>query len=186
MKIISFNKKHLIFAVLLICFVLTGFMNIVGYIFNFKYISVIAAVDQANKYEVRSRLLMDVMDQVGACDPKTAVHVWANGLVERSAALQYSVFTKKLKTEYARQLETSAPNWVTGVSSPWVDSYKIVKIQDLSKDEKIFELVFSTATSTGPAGDYKATLHINREGEFWRISKLSFDDGLYPYTRFKP
>lgn len=145
----------------------------------------IAAASKADKYEVRSRLLMEAMDSVGACDPKTAAEIWASGLVKRSAALQYSVMSKELKAEYARQLENTAPNWVTGISSPWVDSFTL-NIKDTNQNQKIAEIKFFLATSTGPAGEYNATLYLTQNGEFWRISNLSFDDELFPYIGFNP
>lgn len=186
MNIICLNKKRLCFAIFAVCLLVFALFNIIGYLFDCKYVSVIAAVSQVNKYEVRSQLLMSAMSRVGVCNPKEAAEVWASGLRERSAALQYSVMTAELKTEYARQLETNAPNWVTGVSSPWVQSFKIIKTESPTENLKIIELEFSTATSTGPAGNYKAVLDIAKENSFWRITKISIDDGLIPYTGFNP
>lgn len=169
-----------------ICLLAVFLLNVIGYCFNWRYVSIFAAASETNKYEVRSYLLTEAMDQVGVCCPEDAADVWSNGLVTRSAALQYSVMNKELKEEYANQLEKSAPNWVTGMSSPWVDSYKIVKTQTPSENSRIIELTYSTATSTGPAGDYKAVLTIAKEGDFWRITEISADPGLYPYMGFTP
>lgn len=140
----------------------------------------------SNDCEVRSRLLMEAMNDVGACSPGDAAEVWASGLKKRSAALQYAVMDARLKTEYARQLESTAPNWVTGISSPWVDSYRIVRTECPDADSRVIEMLFSTATSTGPAGDYRAVLHLARDGCFWRITAISADEGLAPYTGFQP
>jgi hypothetical protein len=85
----------------------------------------------------------------------------------------------QLKAEYAKQLEINAPNWVTGVSSPWVESYAITKTESPGEDSRIIQLIFSTVTSTGPAGDYTATLVLARDGCFWRITQITADDGLY-------
>lgn len=166
--------------------VLTLLLNLIGYLFHFKYISVFEAVSVGNQYEIKSRLLMEAMDDVGVCDPESAAEIWANGLKNRSAAAQYSVMSKQLKDEYAKQLETTFPNWVTGMSSPWVDSYAVCDKRELDKDTYIYYLKFSTATSTGPAGDYNAVLTIANMGRFWQIVALSTDKGLYPYTGFEP
>lgn len=168
------------------CLFMIALLNIVGYFTNCKYISVIAAVAEVNKYEVRSTLLMDATNYVGACDAEEAAEVWANGLKMRSAALQYSVMTKELKDYYARQLEKTAPNWVTGMSSPWVDSFKIIKVETPSKDCRAIELRFSLLTSTGPAGEHNAVLTICKEEDFWKITKITADEGLYPYMGFIP
>lgn len=143
-------------------------------------------MDEVDKYQVRSQLLIEAMNEVGVCNAQQVIHVWMQGLIKRSAALQYSVMSEKLKHQYAAQLEESAPNWVTGISSPWVDSYKIVKVQHNRRNAYVVKLEIATATSTGPAGSYNAMLTIERKGEFWQITKLSFDPELYVYTRFKP
>lgn len=186
MKIICLNKKRLCFAIFLACLLVFALFNIIGYLFDCEYLSVITAANQVNKYEVRSHLLMSAMNRVGVCSPKEAAEIWASGLEERSAALQYSVMSKQLRTEYARQLETNAPNWVTGMSSPWVQSFKIIKTESPTENLKIIELLFSTATSTGPAGNYSAVLQIARENSFWQITKASIGDELIPYTGFDP
>lgn len=160
-------------------------LNLIGYIFNLKYVSVFAAVAEVNKYEVRAGLLMRAMDSVGVCSPEAAAEVWAKGLRERSAALQYAVMNGALKREYARQLETCAPNWVTGMSSPWVEGYEIKKVESPDESHRIVRMRFSTASSTGPEGVYDAALTMERVGDFWRISGISADEGLYPYTCFR-
>ncbi len=161
-------------------------LNVGGYFLNLKYVSVFAAMAEVDKYEVRSRLLMEAMKQVGVCEPEEAAKVWARGLINRSAALQYSVLNNKLKADYAAQLEQSFPNWVTGMSSPWVDSYEIVNTIPSNNNGMIVELKLSTKTSTGPAGDFDAALTIALEDEFWRITKLAIDKELFVYTGFMP
>lgn len=142
------------------------------------------ASSQADIYKTRSGLLTEAMDSVGVCEPERAADVWAKGLMERSAALQYCVMTKQLKSEYSKQLESTFPNWVTGVSSPYVSGYKITKTQNPDKNTCIYTLLISTKTSAGPAGDYIAVLTVVKEGEFRRISNIEADDKLYAYTGF--
>lgn len=186
MRIILSSRAKRFCCILLGVFLLVILLiNIIGSLLNCKYISVFAAIEEVNTYEVRSELLMEAMSAVGVCSPEEAVEVWASGLKLRSAALQYAVMSKELKDEYAKQLDESAPNWATGISSPWVDSYKIVSAQKQSAEICVFELEFSLATSTGPAGDYSATLTVKKEGDFFRIVKIKAPEALYPYTRFK-
>lgn len=102
------------------CVFLLGYfaLSAIGSIFFAKPAESSAGNAGPDPYEIRSRLLMEAAGSVGVCAPQDAAHVWAEGLRERSAALQYAVMTKALQDEYAAQLETTFPNWVTGVSSP--------------------------------------------------------------------
>jgi hypothetical protein len=103
----------------------------------------------------------------------------------RSAALQYTVMSAALKTEYASQLDQVAPNWVTGISSPFVSKFEILKAESISPGVCRVTLRFTLATSTGPTGEFNATLDLNQEGTFWRITAIAADEALYPYTLFK-
>lgn len=165
-------------SALILTFVL---INLIGLLLDCRYISVFAAAEDAQTYEVRSRLLMEAMDYVGVCTPENAALVWAKGLKMRSGALQYSVMSHELKKEYAGKLEKTAPNWVTGLSSPWIDSYRIISVETKG-NYRIIKLQISTSTSTGPAGDYPAVLTVSPEDGFWRIKDITADSALYPYT----
>lgn len=184
--VFSGRVKRLIGIVIGICLLIVALFNVIGYFFDCKYISVAAAVAQVDKYEVRSRLLMDAMDQVGVGTPEDAAVVWANGLETRSAALQYSVMGTELKKEYAKQLDKNYPNWVTGVSSPWISAYKITNIETIGVNQYAVRLTLSTATSSGPYADYNAVLIVVLEGDFWRITNISADPGLSAYMGFNP
>ena len=155
---------------------------------DLNYVNILEAVAQPlpGDFEVRSRLLMEAMDFVGVCCPEDAAAVWAEGLKARSAALQFAVMTATLKEAYARQLDETAPNWVTGISSPFVSNYQIIKTEAVSKTLQRITLQFFFATSTGPAGEATAVLDIAQEGKFWRITAIDADEALFPYTRFMP
>ncbi|MDF2568332.1 MAG: hypothetical protein K0R90_1788 [Oscillospiraceae bacterium] len=171
-----------------LCFIILGFMliYIAASLVDQNNPETARAMAEVNKYEVRAGLLMDTISEVGVCSPERAVEVWGSGLMKRSGALQYAVMTKKLRDEYAKQLSQKFPNWVTGMSSPWVESVEIVKKEKISNNHYKFSLKVSTATSTGPFKDYKATLWIAQEEDFWRITKIDTDQGLYPYTGYRP
>ena len=184
--VLSRQVKGIIRIVIILCLLVVALINVIGYRLDCKYISVFAAVAEVDKYQVKSDLLMEAMNQVGVSTPESAAKVWANGLKTRSAALQYSVMGAKLKKEYASQLDKNHPNWVTGVSSPWVDSYKITDISAAGDNQYAIKLCFSTVTSAGSAGDYNAVLIITRDGDFWRITDISPDKGLSAYMGFNP
>ena len=174
MRIIISDKAKPLIVIVLISLLLISVTSLSE---KFKSMKVMHLITE---HEIRCRLLMESFNHIGACSPEDAALIWAEGLKIRSGALQYAVMSSELKESYEKQLEKSSPNWVTGISSPWIDSYRII----MSKEESI-ELIFSTFTSTGPAGDYRALLKIAKEGKFWRITDISADPGLYPYTLFK-
>lgn len=180
------KEKRSIFVVIALIFLDIMLLNAAVYYVYTANFGVYALSTEGNQYEVQNTLLLDAMKEVGVCSPAKAAQVWASGLMQRSAALQYAVLTQALQNEYAKQLEKSAPNWVTGISSPWVESFKIIRSDRPTDKRYVFEIRFSTLASTGPTGDYDATVTVDRQGDFWRISKIAADEQLYPYTRYKP
>lgn len=140
--------------------------------------------EQVDKYKVRSELLMDAMKNVGVCSPEETVDVWVTGLMQRSAAIQYSVMSDALRTEYVKHLEKNNPNWVTGMSSPWVSGYEVVKTESPNDNTRIVQLTVQTVSSAGPEQSYKAELTITKEENFWRISKMALQEELSAYTGF--
>ncbi|MDD2377593.1 MAG: hypothetical protein PHD10_00910 [Bacilli bacterium] len=180
MKSLFHNKIRVLIGSIAIIFIL----NIMGYLFNFKYVSITKALSEVNKYEVRSDLLMDALNEVGVFDPKEAALLWGSGLKKRNAALQYAVMSSDLKKQYVKQLDETSPNWVTGMSSPWIDDYNIVNIKNINSNQLIINMRFITKSSTGYDQAYTAKLTLKRENKFWRIIKIDMDQGLYPYTGF--
>ena len=134
---------------------------------------------------MKNRLLMEAMDDVGVCRPEQAVDVWVRGLMKRSAAMQYAVMDGVLRKEYAASLEKTAPNWVTGTSSPWVSGYAIGRVTETAQGQQLYTISVMTETSTGPAGEYLAVLALHKDGDFWRIGGISADDELSAFTGFE-
>lgn len=174
------QKLRVMTAAAGICLAAVIAVNVFGYIFDCRHVSIFAAAQDADKYEVRSRLLTEAMREVGVCSAHGAAAVWAKGVESRSGAMQYSVMSAALKIQYAKQLEKNAPNWVTGVSSPWIEDYSIESVNE-SDGCSIMRLVFLVLSSTGPAGEYEARLTIIGEDGFWRIESIDAEPGLSPY-----
>lgn len=184
MKIfLALNAKRICAVLAAVCLVLAAFAVSSGLQ---KHITTFLPTPEENKYETRSRLLTEAIDVLGVCSAEDAADIWASGLKMRSAAMQYAVMSGELKEDYVKQLETNAPNWATGVSSPWVKSYKIEKIKTSDSQHRTFELSFSLATSTGPAGTYHATLIVAPDKNFWRIVSIKAAPELYVYMGFEP
>lgn len=131
---------------------------------------------------VRARLMTEALDSVGACTPVQAVVLWGRGLRNRNAALQYAMMTTELKEKYTKALAKNFPNWVTGVSSPWVESYALESLKRDGEDAAVAIVSFQTETSTGPAERYMAELSLVKQDGYWRIADVDGDEGLRAYT----
>jgi hypothetical protein len=141
------------------------------------------AASSGDAYETRTRLMMEAMQQTGVCDAAKAAQLWASGVKSQSAALQYAVLGKSLKKEYAEALQTTAPNWVTGASSPRVVSYTVKK-QDSAGANSIFAVLFAVQALDGQAQTLSATITLSREGDFYTVTEIAADASLAPYTGF--
>jgi len=84
----------------------------------------------------------------------------------RNGAIQYSLLTDKLKVEQYNFFKDL--NFVTGTSSPWIDSYGISKIEDGK-----YKIVFNWKTSApSPMTDTITYITIVTEAGQTRISSL--------------
>lgn len=129
---------------------------------------------------IRSELLQEAVDYMGACSPEQAAQLWAQGVQKRNGAMQYAAMDEALKKSYSEKLNESAPNWVTGMSSPWVQSYDI-QLSSQKKDAATAQVILHTETSTGPYEDLNALLELRIEDGFWRISNIDAEEDLSPY-----
>jgi hypothetical protein len=90
---------------------------------------------------------------------------WANAVKNRDGRTQYALMTKALQQSVYD--EFTELNWVTGTSSPWVESF-MVKVKNGGAS-----VIFRYETSTGPAGSYKHDLTFAREDGELKISWIS-------------
>lgn len=83
-----------------------------------------------------------------------AVNTWAEAVKSRNGAVEYAVLSPELKKAMYSDFEET--NWVTGVSSPWVDSYKITdlgKADDGSYRYKV-DMVWKTSADSSTGEEY--------------------------------
>lgn len=132
--------------------------------------------------DTRVQQLENAMAYLGVCSAEEVVDLWTRGLKERSAAMQYAVMDSKLKERYAAVLKKNAPDWVTGVSSPWVSDCSVFDISETAQGLKLYSLNVTTETSAGSAQTYLAVLVLEYDGSYWRIAALSLDEQLGVYT----
>ncbi|MDF2723067.1 MAG: copper amine oxidase [Paenibacillus sp.] len=104
-----------------------------------------------------------------------AVRFWANSVKERNGAAQYAVLSPELQKQTLADYE--AWNWVTGLSSPWVDSFDVVKSGGASET---YVVTFKLKTSTGSAGEQAVKVSAGQADGSWQISGLDAggDDAL--------
>lgn len=131
--------------------------------------------------QVKEAMLMAALDEVGACSAEDAVLLWAKGVKLRNAAMQYAALSRELKRQYSKAWERTAPEWVTGVSSPWISRYEIVG-ERREYGVYTYALELTAKTSTGTAGVYAAQLTVEKDGGFWRITRIDMDEALKAYT----
>ena len=97
--------------------------------------------------------------------PEETIELWAKGVKMRNGALQYALFTEDSRVGMKKSMEEF--NWVTGASSPWVEGYKIMKLEDGK-----YQVEFDLATSTGKFGPDQAVLSVVQQGDQWFIQSL--------------
>lgn len=95
-----------------------------------------------------------------------AVNMYAEAVETRNGAVQYGLLSDELRDE--KYNEFKELGFVTGTSSPWVDSYEIENIGDNS-----FKIIFNLRTSV-PTDSITSTVKVKliQDGEYWRISSI--------------
>ncbi|MDD3570095.1 MAG: hypothetical protein PHY44_03220 [Lachnospiraceae bacterium] len=140
------------------------------------------SINPSDKSKIR--LLEEATDYVGSVSPEKTIDIWSDGLKKRSAALQYVVMTESLKENYVKSLEENGyDNWITGVSSPWVEDYEVLKTNKLSDDSYEYDIKYNTKTSEGNY-NFLVTLKLTKEGDFWKVSEVNGDEDSKAYTGF--
>ena len=97
---------------------------------------------------------------------ENAVKMYAEAVKNRNGAIQYALYSDKLKA--IKYKDFSSFYFVTGVSSPWVDSYEITKI-----DDNQFDIEFTYITSV-PTDLFKHAVKITvgENNGYWYITSL--------------
>lgn len=122
----------------------------------------------------QNKLLKEALNEFGATTKEEAVRIYAQGVKQRSGALQYSVMCKKLKDKFEKDLnEAKNYAWVTGYSSPWVTKYDIVKTKEINKDKYLITIEFILNDSTGVFGKNMTDLEAQKQNGFWCISNIN-------------
>lgn len=106
--------------------------------------------------------------------PDLAAYSWAEAIKTRNGAWQYAIMNDKLRAEYLAQFEET--NWVTGFSSPWVQTYRVIRESVDEKGNVTFKVEFDWYTSAGFAYSNSGILTVSKfeDPERWLITYLKF------------
>lgn len=113
--------------------------------------------------------------------PQDAVRTWAKGVKERNGALQYAVLAPELRRQELANLQAS--NWVTGCSSPWVDSFDVVPRGKTSSGRLVYEVLFHMMTSTGPAGSEASRIEVAKIADEYGAGPCWLITSIYRFTQ---
>ncbi len=103
--------------------------------------------------------------------PRAAAEAWATGIKTRNGALIFAVLAPE-----ARELEKSqmeSVNWVTGVSSPWVEKFRIIRETKVTDTKWDYEIQFSTASSAGQEAPFTNWIVVERHGDSWYVAEVA-------------
>jgi hypothetical protein len=105
----------------------------------------------------------------------TAATLWAKAAVTRNGALRYAISSSDLKKKL--YFKYKAMNWVIGVSSPWVKSYKIIQKKENISKSLDYEIDYTLTDSTGMKYPAQEIITVKRFDDKWFI--MSSNDPSY-------
>lgn len=119
------------------------------------------------------RLFEELTDYYEPQTPDETAELWAKGVKERNGVLQYITLNRPLKEKFKALTEKSG-SWVTGFSSPWVESYNITK-KKANESTWEYKIILNAVTSAKDIYTWHATLIISKEDNKWRIIDIQKD-----------
>lgn len=125
---------------------------------------------QTGEAEIEKSRILLLEKALESKEPYAAAKTWAEGVKTRNGALQYAVMSPNLKNKYYSDFVGTG--WVTGVSSPWVESYEVAEKYRLNNDTYRFEVVFTYTDSTKSYFSIKKHVTVNNFNGSWLISAI--------------
>ncbi|SOC22547.1 hypothetical protein SAMN05880501_11446 [Ureibacillus xyleni] len=136
----------------------------------FKTVEASEIEQQIQKSSLQERL--DMLElSVLPTSSEEAIANFAKAVKLRNGALQYALLSENEKAKVTKKFEEN--HWVTGGSSPWVETYQVVSEKELKAGTKMEYVVeFHLFTSTGKAGTDQARLTVEKNGNNWFITNI--------------
>lgn len=132
--------------------------------------------DSTETSETESEKTLPERD-LGLEEPYATVKTWAEGVKTRDGKLQYSIMSQNLKDEYYPIFD--ALGWVTGVSSPWVESYEIAETHMPGDDSYRYKVVFTYTDSTKSCFSEIKYVTVRNHNNIWLVSSIE-EAGMNP------
>jgi hypothetical protein len=104
-----------------------------------------------------------------------AVKLWAQSVQNRNGAAQYALLSPELQSQTAKAYEDM--NWVTGLSSPWVDRYEVSDGIQADNAGTSYDVSFQLKTSAGSAGEGTVKVTVESKDGKWLITGLQTASG---------
>jgi len=131
-----------------------------------------SVIIDSTELEARKMQIQQLEEAIKLLLPKDSLEIvklWAEGVKIRNGALQYVVMSPELQKEKYDYFVSLG--WVTGTSSPWIESYEI---KEIYKSEKSFryEVEFTYTDSTGAKFTEKQFVTVKNFDGSWLISAI--------------
>lgn len=124
--------------------------------------------DEKWNYDMRVSLLEKALSPGG---PEEAIVKWAEGVQTRNGALEFAVMSPELREQKLEHFKSCG--WVTGTSSPWIESYEVAEQSETLDGVWKYKVEFVLKTSTGDAGSIVSEVLIKRYEDSWLVDEVS-------------
>ncbi|RXT00625.1 hypothetical protein [Ammoniphilus sp. CFH 90114] len=105
--------------------------------------------------------------------PREVIQTWSHALQQRNGAVQYALLSKELRDPYLLEMEQL--NWVTGVSSPWIQDFSIKEQKKISDQKSEFLISFEVTDSTQVRNTERARITLELRENKWVITRIELD-----------
>lgn len=141
------------------------------------------ALDVDTATQQSSRRIFMLETALAPANPKAVATAWANAAKSRNGAVQYMLMCPDLQKANLTNLD--ALNWVTGVSSPWISSAKIIS-QTQKQNTWKFVIQYKFSAGGGAAGstvDHIDIVPVNAEANLSQQFCISQFGYLSPVSK---
>ena len=124
---------------------------------------------------LNGQLLSESMQMFQNLAEQTASN-WAESLKQRNGALRYSLLSDTLKMQ--QYIKFKELNWVIGVSSPWVISYKVNEKSKINDKTYQYQINYILTDSTGFRYLGQENITLKKSGFKWNVIKSDNYTGI--------
>ncbi|MEC2307168.1 hypothetical protein [Bacillus atrophaeus] len=107
--------------------------------------------------------------------PKQVVELWILGVKNRSGAVQYAMLSPSLRKHTLKKFEQRS--WSTGQSSPWVDNFRLLKVNKISDTKIQYTIAYDLLTLYANFGEGQKVITVEKNPEpyrtNWFITKIT-------------